>query len=202
MNTTEATRIKIVKQLQKNKIGLTAREIAEDLKVKVQTISATMQQMALSGFVQRGELIEGEGQIWEVTELGTEKYGTKSDIEVKVTECPLDEMVNTGLATMADLKYGNDSISRSMSKVKNVKIETASDLEVKKPLNELELFTFEVCQLTDGLASSFIKLMQSKQAKPVENIDYKVETLHYLADILNSKHSATLREIAADLRGK
>jgi hypothetical protein len=64
----------------------------------------------------------------------------------------------------------------------------------------MELETFDVFQLTDNLASSFISLMQSKKEKPIENIDYKIATLESLADIYNPKISATLREIAADLR--
>ena len=69
------------------------------------------------------------------------------------------------------------------------------------PINKMELETFDVFQLTDNLASSFIKLIQSKQAKSIENIDYKIATLESLADIYNPKISATLREIAIDLRG-
>lgn len=69
------------------------------------------------------------------------------------------------------------------------------------PINKMELETFDVFQLTDNLASSFIKLIQSRQAKSIDNIDYKIATLESLADIYNPKISATLREIAADLRG-
>lgn len=205
---TTATRRKIVKELQRNKIGFTARELSESLKIKVQTISATLQQMALGGFVQRGELIEGKGQIWEVTELGIAEYGVKSDLEVKTNvqveaESHLEQKQVT-TSNVGESKVESEKQVKTSpvdSKMETTESELTGLELAEKRFNEMEIGTFEVFQLTDNLASSFIELMQAKQAKPIENIDYKIATLESLADIYNPKISATLREIAADLRG-
>jgi DNA-binding Lrp family transcriptional regulator len=212
---TTATRRKIVKELQKNKIGLTAREISEDLKIKVQTISATLQQMALSRFVQRGELIEGEGQIWEVTELGIAEYGVKSDLEVKTNfqESVLEK--TEGLADHCSCERNelgeffcnrfdncrmteNDSFVEIALDAEITVTETEETIAFK---HEMTPESFQIWQIVDEAGAKFKQLLEQKQAKQIENIDYKLATLESLADIYNTKISATLREIAADLRG-
>lgn len=158
----------IARALIKTRIGLTTSELSDDLQLKPAVINMDLAKMAIEGTAEKGEYLEGEGQIWKITEKGVETYGIKSDLE---TVPIVSEAVDSEIET------------------------------TEMPLKEMEIGTFEVFQLTNNLASSFIKLMQSKQAKPIENIDYKIATLESLADIYNPKISATLREIVADLRG-
>lgn len=217
---TTATRRKIVKELQKNKIGFTARELAESLKIKVQTISATLQQMALSGFVQRGELIEGEGQIWEVTALGIETYGTKSDLEVKPPvetlqakqkNKPLAEIKSVQMPEKSPLTQNEKTVVETAEAAPIVTESVLAQIVVESVLpepeetvalkHEMTPDSFQIWQIVDEAGVKFKQLLEQKQAKPIENIEYKIATLESLADILNSKHSATLRQIAADLRG-
>ena len=79
-------RQKICKALIASKVGLTTREISEDLKTKIQVVNGSLSQMAQSGFINRGEYLEGEGQIWEITALGVTEYGSKSDVESALTQ--------------------------------------------------------------------------------------------------------------------
>lgn len=171
----------IARALIKTRIGLTTSELSDDLQLKPAVISMDLAKMAIEGTAEKGEYLEGEGQIWKITEKGVETYGIKSDLEVK---------------------QETDEIKSVKKPTGHENLPVDSEIETTEmPLKEMEIGTFEVFQLTDNLASSFIKLMQSKQAKPIENIDYKIATLESLADIYNPKISATLREIVADLRG-
>jgi DNA-binding MarR family transcriptional regulator len=181
-------RQKICKALIASKVGLTTREISEDLKTKIQVVNGSLSQMAQSGFINRGEYLEGEGQIWEITALGVTEYGSKSDVESALTQ------------TVEVVAVDKDDISTIVEILAESEPVTDEIKATEIPINKMELETFDVFQLTDNLASSFISLMQSKKEKPIENIDYKIATLESLADIYNPKISATLREIAADLR--
>lgn len=192
---TTATRRKIVKELQKNKIGFTARELAESLKIKVQTISATLQQMALSGFVQRGEFIEGEGQIWEVTELGIAEYGLKSDLEVKT---------NVQVEVIAVDKEDVNRVVEMLVATDEPVVKESLTTETEETVafkHEMTPDSFQIWQIVDEAGAKFKQLLEQKQAKPIENMDYKIATLESLAEIYNPKIGATLLEIAADLRG-
>jgi len=214
-------RQKIVKALTKT--PLTAREIAEDYKLKVQSVSATLQQMALSNFVQRGDFAEGEGQIWEVTELGIETYGTKADLEVIVVDKKdVKQVVEMLVAT--DEPVVEESllteieviVAENLCGCEITECETPENLEeIELTEEEIEAFempptmppkhsmtpeSFQIWQIVDEAGAKMIELLKAKQAKPIDNIDYKIATLESLADIYNPKISATLREIAADLR--
>ena len=201
-------RQRIANELIKNSFGLTVRELAEELDAKPQQISGTIQHMVTAECVEKGEKLEIEGQVYLITPEGREKYGTKKAAE----ESALTQTEKTVVETIEAAPIVEESVlEQNETEPKTLVFEDThftpapyeSELaEIdKKHLSEMEIGTFEVFQLTDNLASSFIKLMQSKQAKPIQNIDYKIATLESLAEIYNPKISATLREIAADLRG-
>jgi hypothetical protein len=118
-----------------------------------------------------------------------------TDYGLSTLKSPLTQTVETPVETVEAAPIIEES---ALTQIEEPVVNESLTTEI--PINKMELETFDVFQLTDNLASSFISLMQSKKEKPIENIDYKIATLESLADIYNPKISATLREIAADLR--
>lgn len=221
-------RQRVVKALIKTKLGLTTREIAEELSMKVQVVNGSLVQMAQSGFIERGEYIEGEGQIWLVTELGVAEYGNKSDVESLLAQnekTPVETIEAAPIVEESALEQIEDFETRispnqesaihDFNKHRSVAVD--SEMETTAPL-EIELTTgiesfeipkhakmntenFKVWQIVDDMGEKLIELISQSKAKPIENIDHKIAVLENLADWINPKHGATLREIAVDLRG-
>lgn len=73
----------IARALIKTRIGLTTSELSDDLQLKPAVIGMDLAKMAIEGTAQKGEYLEGEGQLWIITEKGVETYATKEDLEVK-----------------------------------------------------------------------------------------------------------------------
>lgn len=206
-------RQKIVKLLIKTPLGLTTREIAEDLKMKVQVVNGSLSQMAQSDFIMRGDYIEGEGQIWNVTDSGKMEYGNKIDMKnvepVPIVEKSSLEQIENESVVEEITATGKKNLPVD-SKMEITEIE---DFETRAPFSAEKIAAFPVAtkikvnaenkvwQIVDEMGNKIARLLAENKAKQIENIDYKIATLESLADIYNPKISATLREIAADLRG-
>ena len=209
-------RQKIAHALIKTRLGLTTRELAEDFKIKVQQINGTIQQMANSGLVERGDVLAGEGQVWLITENGILEYGSKN-----VVESPLEQNENLRenpncRHAIEDFEIANLKPSNSVELepvVKESLTTEIEDFETRAPFSNDEIESFEIpkqakvntdnfkiWELIDEMGAKFANLLAESKSKPIENIDYKIATLESLADIYNPKISATLREIVADLR--
>lgn len=162
----------IARALIKTRIGLTTSELSDDLQLKPAVINMDLAKMAIECTAEKGEYLEGEGQIWKITEKGVETYGIKSDLET----VPI--------------------VAKSV-------LEQIDEKKVEIPISTRRLNPEEspIWKIVEQAGADFIEILNSKKAKPIENIDYKIATLESLADIYNPKISATLREIVADLRG-
>lgn len=82
-------------------------------------------------------------------------------------------------------------------------IETVAEMPVESTemLFEKHTQNFKVWQIVDALGAKVIELLAETKPKEFDNIEYKLATLESLAEIYNPKIGATLREIAADLKG-
>lgn len=208
----------IARALIKTRIGLTPREIGEDLQMKPAVISIDLSKMAIEGLAIKGEYLEGGGQLWTITEKGVETYATKEDLEVKPpVEISQAKPKNKPLSEIKSVKMPVE-VKTNVQPVEPVAVENAAteidDFETRFPFSGVEIDEFEtpktaklstdnfaVWKIVDDAGSKFIELLADLKPKQIENIDYKIATLESLADIYNPKISATLREIALDLRG-
>lgn len=219
---------KIGKSLIKTIGGLTSREIAEEHNIKVLQVSGTIGYMINAGFVEKGEKCEIEGQIYLITEKGIAEFGGKSEpvekiavekiavpkpknkpVEVKnnVPESALEQNEKTPVETIeaapivAESVLEQNVIDEIVEKV-NAEVAVAEVAEFEDlPLKKMNPDEFQIWKIVDQAGTDFIEILNNKKAKPIDNIEYKIQTLESLADIYNTKISATLREIAIDLRG-
>lgn len=77
-------RSKIAKSLIANKLGLSAKELAEEHGYKVLQINGSLGQMMNAGLVEKGEKLEIEGQVYLISEKGLLEYASKIDLNEKV----------------------------------------------------------------------------------------------------------------------
>ena len=222
-------RQKIVKALIATKLGLTTREVAEELTMKVQVVNGSLGQMVVSGFVDRGEYIEGEGQIWKVTELGITEYGNKKDVESLLTqnekmpvetvepapiveESPLEQIVNepvikesltTEIETVAT---EIETVATRMNPIQESALhdfEKHLDVKNNVPGNVLlnpELF--ELVKTIDENNAKIYELFTKKPKKIIFNRENKINELHKLcgSGVLNNSTVVILNEIIGDLQ--
>jgi hypothetical protein len=207
----------IARALIKTRVGLTTRELSDELQLKPAVIGMDLAKMVIEGTAIKGEYIEGEGQLWEITEKGVELYATKDDLEVKViTQAkpknkPMNEIksvkkpveVKNEVIVAENLCAGEITECEPLANDIEVTDEEVAEFklpEMMPPKHSMTPESFLVWQIVDDAGGRFMELLNTKKAKPIENIDYKIATLESLADISNAKISATLREIATDLR--
>lgn len=211
----------IAKALIKTRVGLTTRELSDDLQLKPAVIGMDLAKMVIEGTAIKGEYIEGEGQLWEITEKGVELYATKEDLEVKppveISQAkpkhkPMDEIksvkksveVKNEVIVAENLCAGEITECEPPANDIEVTDEEIAEFklpEMMPPKHAMTPESFKIWQIVDEAGAKMLELLKEKQTKPIENIDYKIDTLESLADIYNPKIGATLREIAADLRG-
>ena len=222
-------RQKIVKALIATKLGLTTREVSEELTMKVQVVNGSLGQMAVSGFVDRGEYIEGEGQIWKVTELGITEYGNKKDVESLLTQNekmpvetvePMPIIEESALEQIENEPVIKESLTTEIETVAT-EIETVATrmnpiqesalhdfekhLDVKNnvPGNVLlnpELF--ELVKTIDENNAKIYELFTKKPKKIIFNRENKINELHKLcgSGVLNNSTVVILNEIIGDLQ--
>ena len=200
-------RQRIAKALIALPLGLTVRELADEAITKQTVINGTISQMQTENLVQKGEYLEGEGQIWMITEKGIEMYGKSVEVESPVVK------VKT-VAAAAPVKIKKEKVTPIIKKVIPVecKKETPACEPNHEPLNEIEFSAdakkistenFAIWQMVDEMGAKIVNLLAVSKTTPkrIDDIEYKIETLESLAQIYNPKISATLRQIAVDLRG-
>lgn len=215
-------RQKIVKALIATKLGLTTREVAEELTMKVQVVNGSLGQMVVSGFVDRGEYIEGEGQIWKVTELGITEYGNKKDVESLLTQnekMPVEtvepmpiveesalEQIENEPVIKESLTTEIETVATRMNPIQESALhdfEKHLDVKNNVPGNVLlnpELF--ELVKTIDENNAKIYELFTKKPKKIIFNRENKINELHKLcgSGVLNNSTVVILNEIIGDLQ--
>lgn len=70
---------KIAKSLIRVRLGLTVAELADEWNIKPLIINGARSQMQHEETIEKGEFLEGEGQLWIITEKGIKQFGNKAD---------------------------------------------------------------------------------------------------------------------------
>lgn len=185
-------RQKIGQALIKTKLGLTTREIADELNVKPNIIVLNLNNMSNDELVEKGEYLEGEGQVWIITEKGTVEFGGKNET-VKTPVTKDDE----NPATVAKKSVKNTTFKPTY--VKSMKI---TDEVPPMPMSKMkpEIGTFEIHQIMEQAAVELAKLFEKKPKRVILNRENKIKTLMTLSELGNNSISAILNDIISDLQ--
>ena len=188
---------------------LTDHEISDDLQLKPSVIRMELSEMENEGIAVKGEYLEGEGQLWAITEKGIALFASKEavvEIKKRVAKVKKTAAKPKGLP-LSELK----SVALA-DKSKTVCVEVVSDEPGTTPvvsdkienviIKDLNPQNFAIHKAINNAVEIIISHYEPLITKrEIYNFDYKIATLEALADTHNSKIGATLREIASDLRG-
>lgn len=190
----------IATALIKTKLGLTSVEISDELQLKPSVIGMAMAKLYKDGIVEKGDYLEGEGQLWTITEKGIEKFASKDDVVEVKANVQVEPVIKQTTATKKEVIQKSEIV--------------VEDFETRAPFSKAEIDlmempkqakvnpdNFKVWEMLDRFGEEFSKLLNEKPKLIVENKEYKIKTLESLSELYNTKIGKTLKDIAQDLRG-
>lgn len=206
----------ILKELSKNKSGLTNFELSEKLGLTKQQVNDSLRESSLDAYVLKGESLGVEGINYSITSKGLSysksQKGEKSPL-AQPEKAPVETVKPAPIVVESALESDRiNPIQESALHDFEKHLDVVSDEPYPTPvtsdkienviIKDLNPKNFVIRKAVDDAAEIIISHYESLITKrEIDNFDYKIATLESLADIYNPKISATLREIAADLRG-
>jgi Winged helix-turn-helix DNA-binding len=200
----------ILKELAKNKAGLTNFELSEKLGLTKQQVNDSLRESSATNYVSKGENLGAEGINYTISNAGLsylKRNGEKSPL-TQNEKTPVETVEATPIVEESPLeqKLPNDWVSQVVEEITVTEIEdfetraivTESELPVKNLNPEL----FELVKIIDENNAKIYELFTKKPKQIIFNRENKINELHKIcsAGILGNRTVSILTDIISDLQ--